>query len=210
MRKDMRDANFALGKGGEERRHRFERRSDDEGVIEKGCNLMESGNGAQRIRSNRALVKWGVALALLAVLVGGSLFVRSAMLTAHADAYTGCHGVQQATASTSANGYILTVSTIAQYGNGGEWGKGYCGSMKTSAAMTVPANGVGGTLVVTLVGDTTGSKSNTYTFPNAGSSSYTFTEYSPSAGPKCAYGTASFTITGGATLTATTNSKCPK
>jgi hypothetical protein len=179
-------------------------------VGEKGCALMESGNGARRMRSNRALVKWGVALVLLAVLVGGSLFVRSTILTAHADAYTGCHGVQQATASTSANGYIMTVSTIAQYGNGGEWGKGYCGSMKTSATMTVPANGVGGTLVVTLVGDTTGSKSNTYTFPNAGSSSYAFTEYSPSAGPKCASGTASFTITGGATLTATTKSACPK
>src|SRR6476646_691091 len=99
-------------------------------VGEKGCALMESGNGARRMRSNRALVKWGVALVLLAVLVGGSLFVRATILTAHADAYTGCHGVQQATASTSANGYILTVSTIAQYGNGGEWGKGYCGSMK--------------------------------------------------------------------------------
>ena len=57
-------------------------------VGEKGCALMETGNGARRMRSNRALVKWGVALALLAVLVGGSLFVRSAMLTAHADAYT--------------------------------------------------------------------------------------------------------------------------
>jgi len=171
---------------------------------------MESGNGARHIKQHRALIKWGVALALLAVLVVGSLFVRSTILTAHADAYTGCHGVQQATASTSANGYFLTVSTIAQYGNGGEWGKGYCGSMKTSATMTVPANGVGGTLVVTLVGDTTGSKSNTYTFPNAGSSAYTFTDYSPSAGPKCAYGTASFTITGGVTLTATTKSACPK
>jgi hypothetical protein len=171
---------------------------------------MESNHGARPIRPNRALVKWGVGLALLAVLVGGSLFLRSAMSTAHADAYTGCHGVQQATASTSANGYILTVSTIAQYGNGGEFGKGYCGSIKTSATMTVPGSGVGGTLVVTLVGDTTGSKSNTYTFPSAGSSSYTFTEYSPSAGPKCAYGTASFTITGGAPLTATTKSACPK
>jgi len=171
---------------------------------------MESSNGARHVMPHRALVKWGVALALLAVLVVGSLFVRSTILTAHADAYTGCHGVQQATASTSANGYILTVSTVAQYGNGGEWGKGYCGSIKTSATMTVPANGAGGTLVVTLVGDTTGSKSNTYTFPNAGSSSYTFTEYSPSAGPKCAYGTASFAITGGSTLTATTKSACPK
>jgi hypothetical protein len=132
------------------------------------------------------------------------------MLTAHADAFTGCHGVQQATASTSASGYTLTVSTIAQYGDGGEFGKGYCGSIKTSATMTVPAHGIGGTLVVTLVGDTTGSKSNTYTFPDAGTSSYTFTEYSPSAGPKCAYGTATFTITGGATLTATTHSACPK
>jgi hypothetical protein len=195
----------APGNGCEERCNSLELKSG-----EKGCAQMESGNGARHIRPRRALVKWGVALALLAVLVVGSLFVRSTILTAHADAYTGCHGVQQATASTSANGYILTVSTIAQYGNGGEWGKGYCGSIKTSATMTVPANGVGGTLVVTLVGDTTGSKSNTYTFPNAGSSSYTFTEYSPSAGPKCAYGTASFTITGGATLTATTNSKCPK
>jgi hypothetical protein len=171
---------------------------------------MESGNGVRHIKPHRALAKWGVALALLAVLVVGSLFVRSTLRTAHADAFTGCHGVQQATASTSANGYILTVSTIAQYANGGDFGKGYCGSMKTSATMTVPANGVGGTLVVTLVGDTTGSASNTYTFPNAGTSSYTFTEYSPSAGPKCAYGTASFAITGGATLTATTKSACPK
>jgi hypothetical protein len=171
---------------------------------------MESNHGARPLRPNRALVKWSAALALLAVLVGGSLFLRSAMSTAHADAFTGCHGVQQATASTSANGYSLTVTTFAQYGNGGEFGKGYCGSIKTSATMTVPANGIGGVLVVTLVGDTTGSKSNTYTFPNAGSSSYTFTENSPSASPKCAYGTASFTITGGATLTATTKSACPK
>lgn len=171
---------------------------------------MESSNGVRRSRPNRAVVKWGAALALLVALVAGSLFIRSAIGTAHADAYTGCHGVQQATASTSANGYSLTVSTYAQYGNGGEFGKGYCGSIKTAATMTVPANGTGGTLVVTLVGDTTGSKSNTYTFPNAGSSSYTFTEYSPSAGPKCAYGTASFAITGGQTLTATTKSTCPK
>src|SRR5215831_9349731 len=127
---------------------------------------MQSNHGLRPSRPNRALVKWGAALALLAILVAGSLFLRSAMLTAHADAYTGCHGVQQATASTSANGYVLTVSVIAQYGNGGEFGKGYCGSLKTSATMTVPANGVGGTLVVTLVGDTSGSKSNSYTFPN--------------------------------------------
>ena len=64
---------------------------------EKGCAQMQSNHDLRSSRPNRALVKWGVALALLAVLVGGSLFLRSAMLTAHADAYTGRHGVQQAT-----------------------------------------------------------------------------------------------------------------
>jgi hypothetical protein len=181
--------------------------SDDTGEDEKGCAVMSD---VRRVRPNRAIVKWGAALALLLALVGASLFVRSTMQTAHADAFTGCRGLLQATASTSANGYTLTVSTYAQYGIGGDFGKGYCGSIKTAATMTVPANGTGGTLVVTIDGDTTGSKSNTYTFPNAGSSSYTFTEYSPSVGPKCAFGTASFTITGGATLTATTKSACPK
>jgi hypothetical protein len=171
---------------------------------------MQQKVGAHGIKPNRTAVTWTVAIGLTVVLVAVGLFTRFAMPAAHADAYTGCHGVQQATASSSANGYSLTVTTIAQYGNGGEFGKGYCGSMKTSATMTVPANGQGGALVVTLVGDTTGSRSNTYTFPNAGSSAYTFTEYSPSAGPKCAYGAATFTITGGGTLTATTKSTCPK
>jgi len=161
-------------------------------------------------KPSRVAIMWTIAIGVTVALIGVGLFARFAIPAAHADAYTGCHGQQQATASTSANGYSLTVSTIAQYGNGGEFGKGYCGSMKTSATMTVPANGQGGTLVVTLVGDTTGSVSNTYTFPNASSSAYTFTEYSPSKGPKCAYGTATFTITGGGTLTATTKSTCPK
>lgn len=161
-------------------------------------------------KPGRVAILWTIAIGVTVALIGVALFARFAIPAAHADAYTGCHGQQQATASTSANGYTLTVSTIAQYGNGGEFGKGYCGSMKTSATMTVPANGQGGNLVVTLVGDTTGPVSNTYTFPNAGSSAYTFTEYSPSAGPKCAYGTATFTITGGGTLTATTKSTCPK
>jgi hypothetical protein len=158
----------------------------------------------------RNSVKWAAAFSLLALLVAGSVFFVGKTLVARADAYTGCHGVQEATASTSAGGYTLTVSTIAQFGNGGEFGKAYCGSMKAQVVMGVPAGGAGGVLTVTLVGDTTGSLSNSYTFPTAGSSGYSFTEYSPSAGPKCAYSTASFAIAGGSTLTATTKSACPK
>jgi hypothetical protein len=151
-----------------------------------------------------------VGIFLAVSLVVGGLFVVHAPLVAHADAFTGCYGKQLSSAQASANGYALSVAVIAQFGVGGEFGTGYCGSMKTSATLTVPANGAGGTLTVTLIGDTTGSVSNTYTFPNAGTSSYTFTEYSPSAGPKCGTGTATFTSTAGLTLTATTNKVCPK
>jgi hypothetical protein len=162
----------------------------------------------QLLRRNS--VKWVTAFSLLALLVAGSVFFVGKLRVARADAYTGCHGVQEATASTSAAGYTLTVTTIAQFGNGGEFGKGYCGSMKAQAIMSVPARGTGGVLTVTLAGDTTGSLSNSYNFPTAGTSRYSFTEYSPSAGPKCAYSMASFAIAGGSTLTATTKSVCLK
>jgi hypothetical protein len=164
----------------------------------------------RRLWQSRA-VKWGTVVAVLALLVAGGVLATRAIPSAHADAFTGCHGKQLASAQSSASGYTLTVAVVAQYGNGGEFGTGYCGSMKTSATLSVPASGAGGTLTVTLVGDTTGSASNTYTFPNASSSGgYTFTEYSPSAGPKCGYGTATFSATSGLTLSATTKSVCPK
>src|SRR5215472_4746656 len=112
-------------------------------------------------------IKRGVMLAILALVLSGGLFALRTVPKVHADAYTGCHGKQLASAQTSASGYTLTVAVIAQFGNGGEFGTGYCGSMKTSATMSVPASGVGGTLTVTLTGDTTGSVSNSYQFPNA-------------------------------------------
>jgi hypothetical protein len=158
----------------------------------------------------RKAIKRGVVLAVLALVLSGGLFALRTVPQVHADAFTGCHGRQLASAQTSASGYTLTVAVIAQFGDGGEFGTGYCGSMKTSATMSVPASGVGGTLTVTLVGDTTGSVSNTYQFPDASpSGGYTFTEYSPSSGPKCGVGTATFTSSTGLTLTATTSSACP-
>jgi hypothetical protein len=159
----------------------------------------------------RKAIKRGVVLAIVALVLSGGLFALRTLPQVHADAFTGCHGKQLATAQTSSGGYTLTVAVIAQYGNGGEFGTGYCGSMKTSAIMSVPAGGAGGTLTVTLVGDTTGSVSNSYQFPNASpSGGYTFTEYSPSAGPKCGVGTATFISSTGLTLSATTNKACPK
>jgi hypothetical protein len=157
----------------------------------------------------RTAIKWGVVLAIVALVLSGGLFALRTLPQVHADAFTGCHGVQLASAQTSASGYTLTVSVIAQFGNGGEFGTGYCGSMKTSATFSVPASGAGGTLTVTLVGDTTGSVSNSFQFPNASASGgYTFTENSPSAGSKCGVGTATFTSSTGLTLSATTNSGC--
>jgi hypothetical protein len=159
----------------------------------------------------RKAIKRGVMLAILALVLSGGLFALRTLPQVHADAFTGCHGKQLATSQTSASGYTLTVAVVAQFGNGGEFGTGYCGSMKTSATMSVPAGSVGGTLTVTIVGDTTGSLSNSYNFPNASpSGGYTFTEYSPSAGPKCGVGTATFTSSTGLTLSATTNKACPK
>jgi len=158
----------------------------------------------------RRAVTWGVGLALAVALAVGGFFAAGAIPSAHADAITGCRGKQLASAQSASGGYTLTVTVIAQFGIGGDFGTGYCGSMKTGATLTVPANGAGGTLVVTLVGSSTGSVSNTFSFPDAGTSSYTFTEYSPSAGPKCGTGTATFTSTSGLTLTATTKSVCPK
>jgi hypothetical protein len=155
-------------------------------------------------------VKWGAVLGLLAALVAGGLLFARAIPSANADAFTGCHGVQLASAQDNASGYSLTVAVAAQFGNGGEFGTAYCGSMRTVATLSVPAAGAGGTLTVTLVGDTTGSVSNTFTFPAASrTSGYTFTESSPSAGPKCAFGTATFTATTGLTLSAITTSVCP-
>jgi hypothetical protein len=155
-------------------------------------------------------IKRGVILAIVALLLSGGLFALRTLPQVHADAFTGCHGKQMASAQTSTSGYTLTVAVIDQFGNGGEFGTGYCGSMKTSATMSVPASGAGGTLTVTLVGDTTGSVSNSYQFPDASpSGGYTFTEYSPSAGPKCGVGTATFTSSTGLTLSATTSSACP-
>jgi hypothetical protein len=158
----------------------------------------------------RKAIKLGLVLAILALVLSGGLFAMRTLPQVHADAFTGCHGKQVASAQDSASGYTLTVAVIAQFGNGGEFGTGYCGSMKTSATMSVPASGVGGTLTVTLVGDTTGSVTNSYPFPNASpSGGYTFTEYSPSSGPKCGVGTATFTSSTVLTLSATTNSACP-
>jgi hypothetical protein len=157
----------------------------------------------------RKAIKWGVVLVILTFVLSGGLFALRTLPQAHADAFTGCHGVQLASSQTSASGYILTVSVVAQFGDGGEFGTGYCGSMKTSATLSVPASGAGGTLTVTLVGDTTGSVSNSFQFPDASASGgYTFTEYSPSAGAKCGVGTATFTSSTALTLSATTNSAC--
>jgi hypothetical protein len=159
----------------------------------------------------RKATKRGMMLTALALVLLGGFFTIRTLPQAHADAYTGCHGKQLATAQDSNSGYTLTVALVAQYGNGGEFGTGYCGSMKTSATLSVPASGAGGTLIVTLVGDTTGSLSNSYIFPDASASGgYTFTEYSPSAGPKCGVGTATFTASNGITLSATTKKACPK
>jgi hypothetical protein len=164
-----------------------------------------------RTRGQTTAIKWGAALALLALLLAGGLLITRTVPSAQAAHITGCRGKQVASAQDTKNGYTLTVALIVQYGSGGEFGTGYCGSMKTSATLSVPASGAGGTLTVTLIGDTTGSTANTYTFPNASpSGGYSFTEYSPSAGPKCGTGTATFTSTAGLTLSATTTSACPK
>jgi len=156
-------------------------------------------------------IKRGTMLGILTLVVASAVFFLHAAPSAHADAHTDCIGKQLATAQDSANGYSLGVAVVAQFGRGGDAGTGYCGSMKTSATMTVPAGGLGGTLTVTLIGDTTGSVTNTYTFPNANAGSgYTFTEYSPSAGPKCGIGTATFTVSNGQVISATTKKVCPK
>lgn len=129
---------------------------------------------------------------------------------ASADAFTGCRGKVLQSATAGGGGYNLTVSLVAQFGVGGEFGTGYCGSMKTTATMSVPASGAGGGLTVTLVGSDGTSLSNSYTFPDASpSGGYSFTENSPSGGPKCAYSTATFTATTGQVFTATTKSSCP-
>jgi hypothetical protein len=153
---------------------------------------------------------WGAGVTLMIALTIGGFFAFSAAPAAHAAAITGCRGKQLASAQTTANGYILTVSVVAQYGIGGDFGTGYCGSMNTSATFTVPAGGAGGPLTVTIIGSTSGPVSNTFNFPNAGTSSYTFTENSPSIGDKCGTGTATFTSSSGLTLTATTNKACAK
>jgi hypothetical protein len=158
----------------------------------------------------RKAVKWGAVLSLLAVLAAGGFLFSRAIPSANADAFTGCHGVQLATAQGNTSGYSLTASVVAQFGNGGEFGTAYCGSMKSVATLSVPAAGAGGTLTVTLVGDTTGSVSNTFTFPAASrTSGYSFAETSPAANPRCAVGTATFTSTTGLTISATTTSACP-
>lgn len=156
-------------------------------------------------------IRRSLMLGILTLVITGAVFFVHSIPSAHADAHTDCRGKQVATAQSSANGYSLSVAVIAQFGTGGESGKGYCGSMKTSATMTVPAAGHGGVLAVTLVGDTTGTVTNSYNFPDASASGgYTFTEYSPSAGPKCGVGTATFTLSTGQTITATTSKACPK
>src|SRR5262245_10073329 len=66
------DSTCAPGNSGEECCTGLELKS-----VEKGSAQMESGNGARQFRPHHALVKWGVALALLSVLVVGSLFARS-------------------------------------------------------------------------------------------------------------------------------------
>lgn len=165
--------------------------------------LLRSGTGKRLATAAAALI---VTLALVFAFVA-----TRAAPKASADAITGCRGNVLATATSSGSGYTLTVSVVAQFGIGGDFGKGYCGSMKTSATMTVPAAGVGGGLTVTLAGSDGTSLSNSFTFPNntSASFSYTFTEYSPSGGPKCASGTATFAVTSGQTFTATTKSVCP-
>jgi hypothetical protein len=164
-----------------------------------------------RIFGRTRTMRWGALLAVVALLIGSGLVAFHMTSSAHAQAITGCSGKALATAQSTQSGYTLTVSLIAQFGTGGENGTGYCGSMKTSAIFSVPASGKGGPLTVSLVGSNTGTVSNTYSFPDASpSGGYTFTEYSPSAGPKCAYGTATFTSSTGLVLTATTSSACPK
>jgi hypothetical protein len=160
--------------------------------------------------SHRNPLAWVVGGALVLALAVGGLFAFRALPAAHADAFTGCHGVTLSSAQASASGYSLSVQLVAQYGNGGEFGTAYCGSMKTVATMTVPAGGAGGTFTVSLNEDTGTTLSNTYTFPNAGTSSYSFTESSPAANPKCATGSATFSSTAGLVLTATTGKGCPK
>ncbi len=164
----------------------------------------------KRNLSRRRSLTLSAGVTLVIVLAISGFFTFRAAPAAHADAFTGCRGKQLASAQTSANGYILTVSVIAQYGIGGDFGTGYCGSMNTSATLTVPANGAGGSLAVTLIGDTSGSVTNTFAFPDAGTSSYTFTENSPSLGDKCGTGTATFTSSSELTLTATTKKACAK
>jgi len=157
----------------------------------------------------RKAIKRGMVLAILALVLSGGLFALRTLPQAHADPFTGCHGVQLASSQTSASGYTLTVAVVAQFGNGGEFGTGYCGSMKTVATLSVPASGKGGTFTVTLTTDTTGSVSNSYQFPDASASGgYAFTEHSPSSGSKCGVGSATFTSSTGLTISATTNQGC--
>jgi hypothetical protein len=151
-----------------------------------------------------AVSKWIAAVGLLAMLVAGTMFLRSAVHT-HADAIDGCHSIQEASAKASGQGYTLTVSTYARVGDGNV----YCGTMFATAQISEPANGAGGTLAVTLFYDT-GSVTGSTVTSGGGTSGATFSASTPREATSCGQASATFTSTSGVSLSASTRSSCPK
>jgi hypothetical protein len=154
----------------------------------------------------RARAKLIAAVAVVAVVVAGGLFVRGVAPVAHADFFDGCHAALQTSAKASQSGYTLTVGTYARFASA-EDGGGYCGTMIGSALISEPANGAGGTLTVTLVFDT-GSVSSSATTGGGGASGATFSATTVREATKCAHTAATFTSTSGVSLSATTKSAC--
>lgn len=166
--------------------------------------VQRKANCMARWMSQRSVAKWMVALALVAILVAGGVFVRGTS-PAHAAATDGCHSALVASAKASGSGYTLTVSTYARVGDGNV----YCGAMFASAQIAEPANGTGGTLAVTLVYDAGSVTSSTAT-SGGGANGATFSTSTPRESTACGQATATFMSTSGVSLSASTKSSCPK
>lgn len=151
-----------------------------------------------------ALTKWSVAVALVAVLVAGSLFISAAPVV-QARFFDGCSFRSVASASSSGSGYTLTAILYAKFDI--ETGA-YCGSLGGAAQIAEPPNGAGGTLTATLFFDSNSVTSSTTT-GGGGASGATFSTFDPHEPGACGSVTAAFTSTSGVSLTASTTTVCP-